>query len=87
MVELVEQTNAINTNGSFAKLNGTSFAAPVMCGMVVCLWQAYPKLTNKQLLTVVRNSGLEYNPVKPQLGFGRVSINKAIKQAEVMMKN
>jgi subtilisin family serine protease len=37
--------------------NGTSFASPIMCGLVACLWQACPQLTAKQLIDLIRKNG------------------------------
>ncbi len=37
--------------------NGTSYAAPTVCGGIACLWQAFPELTVYELINVVRNSG------------------------------
>lgn len=50
-------TQVIGTNGEPTVANGTSFATPVICGMVACLWQARPELTAKQIITLVRRSG------------------------------
>ena len=50
-------TRVIGTDGQPGTANGTSFATPVMCGMVTCLWQARPELTAKQIITLVRQSG------------------------------
>lgn len=47
----------MQTNGNQGRANGTSFASPIMCGMVACLWQACPELTAKELLELVRRSG------------------------------
>lgn len=47
----------IGTDGLPTMANGTSFAAPVMCGMVACLWQACPGLTAKEIIDLVRQSG------------------------------
>ena len=47
----------IGSNGNQGKANGTSFSAPIMCGMVTCLWQACPKLTAIELIELVRQSG------------------------------
>ena len=51
------RASVINSNGNQGKGNGTSFASPIMCGMVACLWQACPTLTAKELLELVRLSG------------------------------
>lgn len=57
VVALGIPTQVIATNGRPSTANGTSFATPVMCGMVACLWQARPELTAKQIITLVRRSG------------------------------
>ena len=51
------EADVMRTNGNQGTANGTSFAAPIMCGMVACLWQACPELTAKELLELVRRSG------------------------------
>lgn len=51
------ETLLMGTDGNLRKANGTSFASPVMCGLVACLWQALPGLTAKQVIDVVRQSG------------------------------
>lgn len=49
--------NVMRTNGNQGMANGTSFASPILCGMVACLWQACPQLTAKELIDLVRRSG------------------------------
>ena len=50
-------TDVIRPDGNQGFANGTSFAAPIVCGLVTCLWQACPQLTAKQLIELVRRSG------------------------------
>lgn len=49
--------DVMRTNGNIGQANGTSFASPIMCGMVACLWQALPHLTAKQLIALVKKVG------------------------------
>lgn len=64
--------------------SGTSYASPIMCGLAACLWQAYPKLTNKDLLMVIRKAGDRYNaPVMPY-GYGLADMQKAMDLAKVV---
>lgn len=49
--------DVMRTDGNQGHANGTSFASPIMCGMVACLWQACPELTAKELIELVRRSG------------------------------
>lgn len=47
----------VNGNGEITKSNGTSFASPILCGMVACLWQANKTLSAKEIIELVRNKG------------------------------
>lgn len=49
--------DVMNTDGCQGRADGTSFASPIMCGMVACLWQACPQLTAKEVIELVRRSG------------------------------
>lgn len=50
-------SDVIGTNGQTSMASGTSFSAPIMCGMVACLWQSLPELTAKQIISLVRWAG------------------------------
>ena len=50
-------SDVMGTDGNLRRANGTSFASPIMCGMVACLWQACPELTAKEVIELVRRSG------------------------------
>lgn len=51
------KSDVMQTDGVIGKANGTSFASPIMCGMIACLWQACPQLTAIELIELVRKSG------------------------------
>lgn len=50
-------SDVLRPNGNQGRANGTSFASPIMCGMVTCLWQACPNLTAKQVIELVKSAG------------------------------
>lgn len=50
--------------------NGTSFASPILCGMVACLWQAHPTMNNMQLYSVIEMSASQYANPDSLLGYG-----------------
>jgi hypothetical protein len=65
------------TNGDFTTGNGTSFAAPIMCGMVAGFWQSEPTLTNMEVIEIIRKSGsISTNP-DTRLGYGIPCFNRA----------
>lgn len=59
-----------NVNGNIVTSSGTSFSCPVMAGMMACLWQAAPSLTNQQLISVYRQSCDRFTMPTNQFGYG-----------------
>ena len=75
--------SVINTAGTAENRSGTSYASPIMCGLAACLWQAYPALTNSDLLEVIRRSADRAgNPVLP-FGYGVADMQKAMELAKI----
>lgn len=72
----------INDDGSITLKNGTSFSSPIMCGLVACLWQAFPSLTNYELLEIIRQSADRHEDPSIQYGYGIPDMNKAMKIAQ-----
>jgi subtilisin family serine protease len=84
LVALGGGAGVINPAGVAETRSGTSYASPIMCGLAACLWQAYPKLTNKDLLMVLRKSANRYNtPVIPY-GYGLADMQKAMDLAKAI---
>ena len=48
-------TAVITGRGTIIKDVGTSFSAPLVAGMVACLWQALPGMTAKDIIRLVRS--------------------------------
>lgn len=59
-----------STTGEVFAGNGTSFSSPITAGLVACLWQALPSLTNAQLLQLIRQSADRYANPNAQYGYG-----------------
>lgn len=60
----------INSTGSIATSNGTSFASPIMAGVITCLWEAYPNKINAEIIQMIKESGSLYNSPTAQEGYG-----------------
>ncbi len=71
------KATVMDTNGGVARANGTSFASPITCGMVACLWQACPQLTAKELIELVHRSGDRVDFPDNIYGYGIPDIWKA----------
>lgn len=65
------------TDGSVSKGNGTSFASPIMCGIVACFWQACPWLTAKEVIEAVRQVGDRVDYPDNIYGYGVPNLWKA----------
>lgn len=50
--------------------NGTSFASPITCGAVACLWQAHPAFSNRQLYYAIIQSANRYTTPNNNYGYG-----------------
>lgn len=60
----------VTASGTIGPANGTSFASPICCGMVACLWQALPNKTAKQIVELVRQSGDRHDAPDNIFGYG-----------------
>jgi hypothetical protein len=84
VVALGGGATVIDIDGNYSLRSGTSYSSPIICGLVACLWQAYPKLSNKDLLNIMRKSGDRYNnPIIPY-GYGNVDMQKAMILAKMV---
>lgn len=46
----------VTERGTLSSSVGTSFASPIVAGMVACLWQKYPEKTATEIINMVRQS-------------------------------
>lgn len=70
-------TFVINTNGSVAQGNGTSFSNPNIAGLIACLWQAFPEFSNMQILDAVKKSSSKATDPDARMGYGIPNMKKA----------
>lgn len=49
---------------------GTSFACPNMAGITTCLWQAFPEVSNMNIIETLRRSSNQYNTPDDRKGYG-----------------
>lgn len=58
------------TGGEVSSSSGTSFSSPIMAGLVACLWQAHPELTNMEVIDIIKRSSSQFNAPDTSLGYG-----------------
>lgn len=77
----------IGESGVGETRSGTCYSSPILCGLAACLWQAYPQLSNKELMDVIRKSADRINtPVIPY-GYGIPDMKKAMEIAKEIKKS
>ena len=76
------QARIFNAAGINSTANGTSFASPIACGMVACLWQALPQKSAKEIIELVRSSADRYLTPDNILGYGIPDFWKAYQQGK-----
>lgn len=59
-----------NTSGNIVTASGTSFSGPIMAGMVASFWQAFPQLTNAQVVQVIKESASLFSSPTDEMGYG-----------------
>ncbi len=70
-------------------LNGTSFSNPNMCGLIACLWQAFPEFNNMEIINAVQKSSHKYSIPDDRFGYGipNMRIAYELLQAERVRRN
>ncbi len=70
VVSIGIQTAVQHIKDSLSRGFGTSFAAPVICGLTACLWQKHPQKSNLEIIQAIKMSSSHYlNPDK-YYGYG-----------------
>ncbi len=78
VMSLGSSAYVINIEGWAETRSGSSYASPITCGLVACLWQAYPQLTNKEILEIMKKSADKYNAPELPYGYGIPDMEKAM---------
>ncbi|MBL0127776.1 MAG: S8 family peptidase [Flavobacteriales bacterium] len=55
---------------SIAPISGTSFSAPILAGLVACLWQLHPEQSAQAIMQAVRESASLYFAPNDSMGYG-----------------
>jgi hypothetical protein len=70
-------TTLISGHGSLVHDMGTSFATPVVCGLVACLWQGLREKTALEIIDLIKRSSSQYNSSNNIYGYGTPNFWKA----------
>jgi hypothetical protein len=73
-----QSSAVIAPNGNVDTSNGTSFSSPIMAGAVTSFWQAFPELTNAEVMQIVRESAHLFTTPNAQMGYGIPNFEDAV---------
>lgn len=72
---------AISDDNYIKCASGTSYAAPIMCGALACLWQSHPEWGAAELIERVHQASSQYHHPDPLYGYGIPDIYAAYRAA------
>lgn len=82
-----ERPYTVTLNGKIDNTSsGTSFSAPIISGLVACLWQAFPDATPLQVKEAVVKSADNYLSPDSLIGYGKPNFRNAYQILEQMVK-
>lgn len=64
-------------NGNVTHGSGTSFSSPILCGLIACLWEAFPKYTAEEMMGIVRKCSDNTQTPDNVYGYGIPDFRKA----------
>ena len=64
------ETVVANSDGTIGRGSGTSFSSPIIAGLVACLWQSKPSVTNYDVYEAMQRSASQYANPDSLLGYG-----------------
>ncbi len=70
VVALASNSAVLDPNGYLTYLSGTSFSSPLIAGACASLWQAFPLVTNMQIINAVHKSASLYLNPNDSMGYG-----------------
>lgn len=74
-----QKCTLLDIDGTLTTASGTSFASPILCGLVACFWQANPHMTAKEVISAVRQLGDRYAHPDNVFGYGTPDFSKTLK--------
>jgi len=69
------------SRASYGYASGTSFAAPEVAGVAALVWAANPRLSFRQVATILKRTASGRGAWSPELGFGVIDAAAAVQRA------
>ena len=78
---------ASNVSGGITTISGTSISCPILAGVITSFWQAFPSLTNQQIVDLVKQSSDRFSTPTPQFGYGIPDFQLALTNALLLVNS
>jgi serine protease AprX len=66
-----QSSTVVSSNsGNVITSSGTSFATPILAGMVACLWQGNPTKKNMEVIAAIKQSASQFSTPDSLMGYG-----------------
>ena len=82
-----EAATIADASGMITTASGTSLSAPIMAGMVACLWQALPTKTNAEIVQLIKQSADRFASPTDHLGYGIPNFANALQGISSVQTN
>ncbi|MDR1402779.1 MAG: S8 family serine peptidase [Tannerellaceae bacterium] len=86
-VALGTGVTVMDCSGNVRFGNGTSFATPILAGLGICLWQALPWLSNKEIIGLMQHVSSQYKQPDIEMGYGIPDMYKALNTEKRNVRN
>jgi subtilisin family serine protease len=70
MSQGANSTVVSSNTGNVVTSSGTSFATPILAGLVACLWQGNPTKTNMEVMQAIKKSSTQFASPDSLMGYG-----------------
>ena len=81
------EATVLSARGTLIHEMGTSFAAPTLCGLIACLWQALPDKTATEIMELIRSTGDNHQHPDNIQGHGVPDVWQAFMIGQLTSKN
>lgn len=87
VVAMGAPSSVVSGRGTLTTSMGTSFASPIICGLVACLWQGLPQMTAAEIIELVRQAGDNREHPDNIYGYGMPNFWRAYMVGKVTVKS
>ena len=74
---------AANERNEIVQVSGTSFSSPILAGSIASFWQAFPEMTNLEIMDLVKRASSNAQNPDNLIGYGIPNFRMALENTEM----